>query len=222
MKDDSVGPSPVLGLRCDSCGGDVAASLLSCPSCHRLIHAGRLKELAASAENAERAGDPSTALASWQEAITLLPSESRQHAVIADRISRLGRLVESQPRSKASAANLPASPGGPTPPASSPWSGGVISGAIGTMALAIWKFKFLAAILITKGKFLLLGLTKASTFWSMIAAFGVYWTVFGAWFALGFVLSIYIHEMGHVRSCCGTESRRVRRCSFRESGPSSG
>ena len=74
----------------------------------------------------------------------------------------------------------------------------MISGAIGTLALAIWKFKFLAAILITKGKFLLLGLTKASTFWSMLAAFGVYWTVFGAWFALGFVLSIYIHEMGHV------------------------
>ena len=32
----------------------------------------------------------------------------------------------------------------------------------------------------------------------MLAAFGVYWTVFGGWFALGFVLSIYIHEMGHV------------------------
>ena len=32
----------------------------------------------------------------------------------------------------------------------------------------------------------------------MLAAFGVYWTVFGCWFALGFVLSIYIHEMGHV------------------------
>ena len=32
----------------------------------------------------------------------------------------------------------------------------------------------------------------------MLAAFGVYWTVFGGWFALGLVLSIYIHEMGHV------------------------
>ena len=32
----------------------------------------------------------------------------------------------------------------------------------------------------------------------MLAAFGVYWTVFGGRFALGFVLSIYIHEMGHV------------------------
>ena len=52
--------------------------------------------------------------------------------------------------------------------------------------------------MITKAKFLLLGLTKASTLFSMLAAFGVYWTVFGGWFALGLVLSIYVHEMGHV------------------------
>jgi Zn-dependent protease len=43
-----------------------------------------------------------------------------------------------------------------------------------------------------------LGLTKASTLFSMLAFFGVYWTEFGGWFALGMVLSIYIHEMGHV------------------------
>src|SRR6185436_5687170 len=29
-------------------------------------------------------------------------------------------------------------------------------------------------------------------------AFGVYWAAWGMWFALGLVLSIYIHEMGHV------------------------
>ncbi len=49
-----------------------------------------------------------------------------------------------------------------------------------------------------KGKLLLLGLTKASTFLSMFAMVGVYWTAFGFWFALGLVLSIYVHEMGHV------------------------
>ena len=27
---------------------------------------------------------------------------------------------------------------------------------------------------------------------------GLYWTVFGLWFAVGLVLSIYVHEMGHV------------------------
>jgi len=32
----------------------------------------------------------------------------------------------------------------------------------------------------------------------MLAFFAVYWSMFGWKFALGFVLSIYIHEMGHV------------------------
>ena len=32
----------------------------------------------------------------------------------------------------------------------------------------------------------------------MLLAFGVYWTAWGMWFALGLVLSIYVHEMGHV------------------------
>jgi Zn-dependent protease len=84
------------------------------------------------------------------------------------------------------------------PTGSSRWSGGAVSGVIATLALAIWKLKFLAVMLLTKGKILLLGLTKASTLMSMFAMAGVYWTVFGGWLALGLILSIYIHEMGHV------------------------
>jgi Zn-dependent protease len=53
-------------------------------------------------------------------------------------------------------------------------------------------------VALSKGKLLLLGLTKLSTFASMLAFFAVYWSLFGWKFALGFVLSIYIHEMGHV------------------------
>src|SRR6202046_5291796 len=51
---------------------------------------------------------------------------------------------------------------------------------------------------LSKFKLLLLGLTKLSTFASMLAFFAVYWSLFGWRFALGFVMSIYIHEMGHV------------------------
>ena len=71
-------------------------------------------------------------------------------------------------------------------------------GGLGTAGVFLWKFKFLLVSLATKGKLLLLGLTKASTFFSMLLAFGVYWTAWGMWFALGVVLSIYVHEMGHV------------------------
>src|SRR5207247_10276930 len=50
----------------------------------------------------------------------------------------------------------------------------------------------------TESNVLLLGLTKLSTLGSMAAFFGVYWSMWGWKFALGFVLCIYIHEMGHV------------------------
>jgi Zn-dependent protease len=61
-------------------------------------------------------------------------------------------------------------------------------GPIGTFLLVAFS----------KGKLLLLGLTKLSTFASMLAFFAVYWSLFGWRFALGFVMAIYIHEMGHV------------------------
>jgi Zn-dependent protease len=52
--------------------------------------------------------------------------------------------------------------------------------------------------LLTKGKFLLLGLTKIGTLITMLASLGVYWALYGWALAAGLVFSIYIHEMGHV------------------------
>jgi Zn-dependent protease len=199
MADDGLAP-PIARVAhsCPACGGEVAPGLLSCPSCRRLVHANRLKELAQTAETAERDGELAPALASWRDALTLLPPESRQHAAISDRVNRLSLRVEAAPAPVASASTPRADKTQTEPTHSSRWSGGAVTGIIGTIALAVWKFKFAAVLLLGKAKFLLLGLTKASTFLSMFLTFGVYWTVFGAWFALGFVLSIYIHEMGHV------------------------
>jgi Zn-dependent protease len=53
-------------------------------------------------------------------------------------------------------------------------------------------------LLLSKGKLILLGLTKLSTLVSMFGFFGVYWALYGWAFALGLVLTIYVHEMGHV------------------------
>jgi Zn-dependent protease len=75
----------------------------------------------------------------------------------------------------------------PRPPGGAPWWR---RGAPGAATAAV--------VLLSKLKFLLLGLTKASTFVSMFAFFGVYWSIYGWPLALGLVLSIYIHEMGHV------------------------
>jgi Zn-dependent protease len=66
------------------------------------------------------------------------------------------------------------------------------------LGVILWKFKAIAIIGLTKAKLLLLGLTKMSTLFSMLATFGLYWTAYGWRFAAGLVLSIYVHEMGHV------------------------
>jgi Zn-dependent protease len=152
--------------------------------------------MVAAAEGAEQAADLAGALNLWRDASALLPQETRQYSIIAGHVARLGRMVEAQPPGKAAPPGSPAGTSGAAP--RSRWSGGVISGVIGTVALAAWKFKVIVLAALTKGKILLLGLTKASTFVSMFAFMGVFWTEFGGWLALGLVLSIYVHEMGHV------------------------
>ncbi len=56
----------------------------------------------------------------------------------------------------------------------------------------------LIGVILAKFKFLFFGLLKLKTLLSMFLFFGVYWNAYGWPLALGFVLSIYIHEMGHV------------------------
>lgn len=81
-------------------------------------------------------------------------------------------------------------------PHRNPWSGRFTK--VGVAGAAAWKFKAFLLLALTKGKLLLLGLTKLSTLLSMVAMFGAYWLAYGWAFAGGLVLSIYIHEMGHV------------------------
>ncbi len=161
--------------RCGGCGAELGPGLLSCPACHRLVHADELKRLAAAAEQAEAAGDLATARAQWRQAHDLLPPATRQAQSVADRIAALNRRLDGQPGSDPGvAAHRPA------------W------------VKALGPFGVVLFFAFTKGKLLLLGLTKAGTLLSMLAAFGVYWTAWGWRFALGLVVSIYVHEMGHV------------------------
>src|SRR5262249_10743148 len=44
----------------------------------------------------------------------------------------------------------------------------------------------------------LIGVGKAAAFVSLLASFAVYWTAWGWAFALGFIVSLYLHEPGHV------------------------
>lgn len=162
---------------CARCGTELAPGLLSCPSCHALVHARRMKELADLAERAAAEGQPSVALEHWRVAIDLLPPSSRQHAVIREKIAQLARETELQARRS-----------GVKPPVSGSakqWTG--LAG-IGAALL----------FMLTKGKLLLTGLANLGTVLTMAAAVGVYFSSWGGWFALGLVLCIYVHEMGHV------------------------
>lgn len=151
--------------------------MLSCPGCGALTHADELKRLAAAAQHAA----PGEALALWRQAMALLPADSAQSAAIAGKIETLSRLAEKSPR--------PPTGGGK-------WKGVAASGGLFLLMLA--KFKTVIFLLLGQGKLLLIGLTKMGTLLSMFASFGLYWNLYGWKFAGGLILSIYVHEMGHV------------------------
>jgi Zn-dependent protease/nitrogen fixation protein len=165
--------------RCAHCSTELPPHALACPACGALVHAEQLKQLAATAESAASGGALVRAREAWELALRLLPRDSKQHAVIEARVAELAKRIESTPSGSGSSAAKPS--------ADAPWwrRGGAAIVSV-------------AVLLIGKLKFLLLGLTKASTFLSMFAFFGVYWSLYGWPLALGIVVSIYIHEMGHV------------------------
>jgi Zn-dependent protease len=173
----------VTPAHCASCSTELSPDALVCPACAALVHSEQLKHLAADAEAATCAGDAAGARKHWAAAVALLPADSQQHAAVRERLAALTRSLDA-----------PAADGGTAGTAQRPW----------------WRrgwpgFATAALLLASKLKFLLLGLTKASTFVSMFAFFGVYWSIYGWPLALGLVFSIYIHEMGHVAmlSRCG-------------------
>jgi len=123
---------------------------------------------------AGQARDWQSARAAWAKALELAPSGSAEYRTAKTRIENLDLQLSEKSVWAKRAAQL------------------------GPVGVVLWKFKTIALLILAKGKLLLLGLTKLSTFASMLAFFAVYWSLYGWKFALGFVLSIYIHEMGHV------------------------
>jgi Zn-dependent protease len=175
--------SPARSRSCPACGTELAASFLICPSCHRLVHADTLKGFSEEAERASAGGDFRAARDAWRKALELLPRGSRQAEAISQKIAEISGRLEAEAPSSTS-GNLPS------------WA--KKAGPLGAAGLLLWKLKFLVLAALGKGKLLLLGLTKSTTLLTMLLSMGVYWTAWGWRFALGLVLSIYIHEMGHV------------------------
>lgn len=174
-----------LVARCAECGTELPPALLACPSCRALVHRAELTRLVAEADGAARAGDRAAALSALRRALDLLPPRSRQHAQITERVRDLSREVDA------------AGAAAPPPEAGASWGKRALGGATAA-GLLLWKLKFVLGFVLTKGKLLLLGLTKLSTLASMLLSLGVYWAAFGYKFAVGLILCMYVHEMGHV------------------------
>jgi Zn-dependent protease len=170
--------------RCE-CGADVAAGLLACPGCGRLAHRDDLTRLATEAESAEAAGDLTAALTAWRKALQLLPPGTVQERTIRARMQGLGATIDGRP-----------APAGATRGRGGNRKAGAAAG-VGTAALVLLKLKGALLALLANGKLLVLGLLKLPTLLSMLVY--MRWTgASGTGFALGIVISIYVHEMGHV------------------------
>ena len=76
----SVGASPP--AVCPRCGTEIGPGRVSCPQCHRLLHAEQLGRLAKEGEAAAQREDWPQALQTWRQALELLPPGSRQYKAI--------------------------------------------------------------------------------------------------------------------------------------------
>ena len=159
---------------CSNCGSALDPQALSCSSCGKLTHAQEFETLSQHAKLAGQSKDWNGAKLAWERALALLPPDSSEYRTVKARIQNIDLQLSDK----------------------HVWAKRM--GKLGPVGVVLWKFKTVALLVLAKGKFVLLGLTKLSTLTSMLLFLGVYWSMFGWQFALGFVLSIYIHEMGHV------------------------
>ena len=162
--------------RCGGCSTELAPAALACPACGGLIHADELRTLAHAAEDLAKDGRLGEARDTWDRALNLLPLGSTQHQQISKRVVALTHQIAATPEAVE-----------PSRDDSAAWWK---RGAAGGLAVA--------GLLLGKLKFLGFGLLKMQTLFSMLAFLGVYWTTYGWPLACGLVISIYIHEMGHV------------------------
>ena len=119
-------------MNCPACGAPMEPAALSCPACRRLTHAAELEDLAKRAGAAWRIGDFTLERSLWAQSLPLLPEDTVQHRTIQARIEEIDR-------------QRSASAGAPD----GHWREKVGMGVGPLLLLAL-----------TKGKFLLLGLTK--------------------------------------------------------------
>lgn len=141
---------------------------LACEKCHALLYSEDLARISTRAKSLEEESDFAQARQEWMKALPLLPGNSTQAEWIKDKISKLELAAKSAP---------PESP-------KHAWAK-----KLGPLAPI--------AILLAKSKFLLTAVFKLKFLLSLGAFMGLYWSLYGPKFGIGFVLLILVHELGH-------------------------
>jgi Zn-dependent protease len=170
----SIPATPSLRV-CPVCQADLRGGDLACPRCQTLIHRERLDALSKQALDLERAGSLAEARELWRSALPLLPAGSTQ----ADWMKQHLRELDARIGAAVKTAELD------DPQTKPKWKKWLAP--LAPIAVVLAKLKSLLFILF-KLKFLL----------SFALFLGVYWSLFGPWFGVGFAVQILLHEMGHV------------------------
>ena len=183
---------------CPGCGTELAPRLLACPACGRLVHGEALRAIVARADEAHAAGDPTAALVEWRSALELVPDGSAQHQAIRDHIATLGREVDGVRAAPAASARTTGALAERAERAENASKRGPLGALLAVLMAILLKGKVAIFFLLTKLKFVLLGFTKLGTLSSMLLSVWVYASMWGWKYAVGLIVSIYLHEMGHV------------------------
>jgi len=161
---------------CPQCRTRLPTDSLVCTSCGRLLHGDELQHLAAQAIELERT-DPQAAAQVWKQCLPLLPTDSQQHEDVSQRVTQLsaGLAYVAQPRQSQRQHVTAYDPEGD--PDEKHDHRPVIEKGSDPLPLALTK-----------------------TIGSMAVSILAYmWFFRGDWqLAVGFVLLILVHEMGHV------------------------
>lgn len=153
---------------CQRCSRGLEPGALECPQCHALVHQDQLERVAARARAYEANGSLWDAREQWQSALPLLPPASKQAEWIRGHIRELETSIHA--------------PGAPD--TRRKWAKRLAP--LGPLA-----------VLLAKGKTVLLFLLKFKSLLSFGAFIALYWSMYGKWFGIGFAVSILIHELGH-------------------------
>jgi Zn-dependent protease len=157
-----------LQVTCKNCSAPLSPGATVCSSCRTLVHGDQMEQLAAVARATEARGDLEQARQQWLAVLPLLPSDSKQAEWIRGHVDELQKTVYEVHRPK-------------DPNAQTKWAKRL--GPLAPLAVILAKFK---------------GFFFAFKFLFSFAAFiGLYWSLWGAKFGIGFALLIFCHEMGH-------------------------